>query len=90
MRLNTAQRKLSLKIYETLLLVKEQIKKGSLYDLKIKAANILSAAGFKVDYVEIADAGTLDLQEEWDGKRKLVVLIAAYLDDIRLIDNMVL
>ena len=90
MRLNTTQRKLAIKIYETLLLVKAAIRKGPLNELKIKAVSNLSAVGFKVDYVEIADAATLDLQEEWDGKRKLVVLIAAYLDDIRLIDNMVL
>lgn len=90
MRLNATQRKLAIKIYETLLLVKAGIKTGSLKDLKIKAVNNLSAAGFKVDYVEIADATTLALQEEWDGKSKLVVLIAAYLDEIRLIDNLVL
>lgn len=90
MRLNATQRKLAIKIYETLLLVKAGIKTGSLKDLKIKAVNNLSAAGFKVDYVEIADAATLALQEEWDGKSKLVVLIAAYLDEIRLIDNLVL
>ena len=90
MRLDATQRKLAIKIYETLLLVKAGIKKGSLEDLKIKAAHNLSAVGFKVDYVEIADATTLAFQEQWDGKRKLVVLIAAYLDDIRLIDNLVL
>jgi len=50
----------------------------------------LTTSGFKVDYVEIADAGDLSLQDTWDGERKLVVLVATYLDDIRLIDNMVL
>ena len=90
MRLDKIQRQLAIKIYETLLLVKKDIKNGSLAGLKIKAANNLSDAGFKVDYVEIADAATLVLQEEWDGKGKLVVLIAAYLNEIRLIDNLVL
>jgi len=90
LRLDTEQRKLAIKIYETLLLVKEQIKKGSLEELKQKAADHLSTVRYKVDYVEIADASTLHLQGEWDGNKKLVVLVAAYLNDIRLIDNMVL
>ena len=90
LRLDTVQRKLAIKIYETLLLVKKGIKKGSMSALKLKAAENLTSAGYKVDYVEIADATTLHLQDEWDGKKKLVALVAAYLDDIRLIDNMVL
>ena len=90
LRLDAAQRKLSVKIYETMMLVKREIKKGPLTDLKIKAIKNLTTAGFKVDYVEIADATTLSLEEDWNGTKKLVVLIATYLNDIRVIDNMVL
>ena len=89
-RLDAAERKLAFKIYETLLLVKHEIKKGSLDELKIKAVTHLSSFGFKTDYVEIANASTLALEQNWDGKNKLVVLIAAYLNDVRLIDNLVL
>ena len=89
-RLNTAERKLAVKIYETLSLVKNEIKKGSLEAVKIKAAEHLSASGFKTDYIEIADASSLALQETWDGEKKLVGLVAASLNDIRLIDNLLL
>ena len=90
LRLDESQRKLSVKIYETMMMVKKEIEKGNLQHLKQKAADYLTTNGFKVDYVETADAGDLSLQDTWDGKRKLVVLVATYLNDIRLIDNMVL
>ncbi|MEO6490308.1 MAG: hypothetical protein ABIO04_10240 [Ferruginibacter sp.] len=38
----------------------------------------------------MADADTLELQTEWDGKKNIVALIAAYINDVRLIDNMLL
>jgi len=90
MRLNAAQRKQAVAIYDTELLIKNEIKEGNLQKLRSKAENKLADAGFKVDYAEIADATTLALQDDWDGKKKLVILIAAYSGDIRLIDNMVL
>ncbi len=43
--------------------------------------------GFKVDYVEIAKADDLQSVDDWDGNDKLVILSAAFLNDIRLIDN---
>ena len=46
--------------------------------------------GFKVDYVTIADAATMQPISKWDGKIALVALVAAYLNDVRLIDNILL
>lgn len=46
--------------------------------------------GFKIDYVEIAGAEDLSVMAEWDGQKKAIVLIAAFLNGIRLIDNMLL
>ena len=51
---------------------------------------MLLQKGFKIDYVEIADADTLELVENWDGKQKVVALAAAFLNNVRLIDNMVI
>jgi pantoate--beta-alanine ligase len=47
----------------------------------------LEQAGFRVDYIEIADHKTL---EPIDGGPGAVALIAAFLGEVRLIDNMVL
>ena len=88
MRLNAEERKKAILISQTIQFVKQQIKPGYLEDIKDRAVNYLNAEGFKTDYVEIADAATLQLQEFWDGKMPLVILAAAYLNEVRLIDNM--
>lgn len=90
MRLNDAERKRAVKIYETLCFIKKEVRNGYLEDLKERARQYLTGEGFKVDYVEIADAATLEPLENWDGKTPLVALIAAFLDEVRLIDNMLL
>src|ERR1700744_855662 len=59
MRLNQADKKNALEIYEALNLIKTTIQPGSLQALKQKAADHLSSKGFAVDYVEIADTTTL-------------------------------
>jgi pantoate--beta-alanine ligase len=90
MRLNENERKLAVKISETLYSIKTALRPGYVADLTDKALNNLATAGFKTDYVSLADASTLEPVDEWDGKQKIVALIAAYLNDIRLIDNMLL
>jgi pantoate--beta-alanine ligase len=90
MRLNAVERKQALRIIESLTRIKNNIKKGNIDALKKDATLFLENNGYKVDYTEIADAETLELQQEWDGKKKLVALVAAYLNEIRLIDNIVL
>jgi pantoate--beta-alanine ligase len=89
-RLNGEERAKAITIYETLLLLKKDIAKGSLHDLKEQTLAKLKQQGFKPDYVEIADPKTLRPLNEWDSRNGAVGLIAAYLNDVRLIDNMVL
>src|SRR5450432_1719238 len=77
----------AVEIYRCLVLFQKDALAGSLETLKNKGKEYLLHKGFKVDYVEICDAETLSSVHEWDGKQRLVVLIAAYVDEIRLIDN---
>ena len=70
--------------------IKENLKVGSIKETKEKAIDMLLQKGFKIDYVEIADADTLEPVEDWDEKQKLVALAAAFLNNVRLIDNMVI
>ena len=51
---------------------------------------MLLQKGFQTDYIEIANAETLQLVEVWNGKEKIVALAAAFLNTVRLIDNMVI
>ncbi len=46
--------------------------------------------GFKPDYIQLADAGTLELLSAYSTDRKMVALIAAFIGEVRLIDNLVL
>ena len=90
LRLSAPKRKHALKIFETLSYLKNNIKPGDLHPLKQMAVQNLTDAGFKVDYIEIADAGNLEIINNWDGKTKLVAIAAAFLGEVRLIDNMLL
>jgi pantoate--beta-alanine ligase len=67
--------------------IKNDLQAGSLTSLKEKAKLNLEKTGFRVDYIELADANDLRIVKDWDGDQKLVALVAAFLNDIRLIDN---
>ena len=90
MRLRDKDKQQALKIFESLSYLKNNIKPGDLSELKKIAVDNLTNAGFKVDYVEIADAGNLDIISHWDGRKKLVAVAAAFLGEVRLIDNLLL
>ena len=90
MRLNNEERKNAVKIFEALTFIQKEIKPGGLQKIKQQAIQHLQDAGFALDYVEIADAANLSTPEFWDGNTKLVALVAAFLNDVRLIDNMLI
>ncbi len=90
MRLNATERQQALRIIETLNAIKQNIQEGDLVTIKKDAVSFLTNNGYNVDYVEIADADTLELQNNWDGNKNLVALVAAYLNEVRLIDNVVI
>jgi len=88
LRLNSEQRQISAALYEALSFIKDSISITSFPELKQKAKSSLEAKGFQVDYLEIAEASTLHPMQENSGS--LVVLVAATIGEIRLIDNLLL
>ena len=90
LRLDEAARNKAPLIYQTLNHIKENIQPGKLHALKEQAVNELTTQGFAIDYIEIADASTLALTDNWDGTTPLVALAAAFIGDVRLIDNLLL
>lgn len=90
MRLNEEERKKATRIFEALSFIKNNLKPGVANSIKNKANDILENDGFRVDYMEISDSATLEPVTIWDGKQKLVVLTAAFLNEVRLIDNLLL
>jgi pantoate--beta-alanine ligase len=90
MRLNDAEREQAAELFKTLNVIKGTIGKESITDIKANAILYLSGKGFKPDYVELADATTLEPIIEWNGQTSVVALIAAFLNEVRLIDNLIL
>ncbi len=90
MRLNAEERQKAVLIIRSLSYIKENIGSNGIESIKNKANAMLTNEGFRVDYIEIADAKTLEPASNWDGNQKLVALVAAYLNEVRLIDNLVL
>ena len=90
MRLSESERSRAAAICRSLQFLKHNLRPGDLTPLKKHAETILLEQGFKIDYVEIADQTNLTLTSEWDGKQKLVALVAVFIGDVRLIDNMFL
>ncbi|MBU3713961.1 MAG: pantoate--beta-alanine ligase [Ferruginibacter sp.] len=88
-RLNSSEKLLASEIYSVLKWIRYNLKAGSLSDIKKTAEEKLLLKGFKPDYVTITDT-KLNILEEWNGNDQTVALIAAYLNEVRLIDNMTL
>lgn len=89
-RLNSEERNLATGIYKALINISEKLQPGALAAVKEDACRMLREYRLQPDYVEIADADTLQLQTSWDGSKKIVALIAAFMGQVRLIDNMIL
>lgn len=88
LRLGRAQRAKAAFLYAALQKAKAEMTGKSLTQIKAEATLALENQGFAVDYFEIADADTL--LPATDTTQPIVGLVAAFLDDIRLIDNLAL
>jgi pantoate--beta-alanine ligase len=86
--LTPEMRKEAAKISKALFHVRDNRNKKSLQELKSEAANIIEGNGLlKIEYLEVADAKTLQSLETWDNKNPLRCLTAVQAGNIRLIDN---
>jgi pantoate--beta-alanine ligase len=89
-RLNDEERTRAVAIFRALSQLRKEIHPGKLDPLKEQAAGLLRKEGLRPDYVEIATADKLEIIQDWNGTDELVALAAAYLGEVRLIDNMLL
>lgn len=75
-------------IHEVLSDVKSAINRNQPVEAALKAgSNKLTDNGFDVQYLEVCRADTLEPAQ--DGEKPVVILVAAKLDKVRLIDNMI-
>lgn len=89
MRLTPEGRQRALVISKALRHIKEYAYPGDLFPVIAAARDMLIAEGLQVDYIEVADADNLMPLQHWDGKTRLVAVAAAFVGDVRLIDNMI-
>ena len=91
MRLSDSGKVAAIAIYNSLLFIKENIARLPLIDLKNQVETALLQQGFSaVDYVEICDAASLETITDYTPTTSTVVLVAAFIEGVRLIDNMVI
>jgi pantoate--beta-alanine ligase len=89
-RLSSTERNDAAIIYTLLTKLKASLPFKDIEQLRQDSITILEQKGYKVDYFDLADAYTLAPVINWDGVQKIVCLVAIFIGEVRLIDNMVL
>jgi len=89
-RLSSDERIMAPELYNCLQLVTQQLVESTNLDQAITKGKeyLLQFPGIKLDYLEIVRASTLDHLVDEIGSEPLSVCIAAFLGEVRLIDNM--
>ena len=87
-RLSPHARSIAPLIHGMLEYARSNLRPGDLGHLRQYIMKNLKDGGFVPEYVEFANASDLSLRSNWDGREPMIALAAAYLDGVRLIDNM--
>ena len=91
LRLSPEEKQKATAIFTMLIYIKEHYNPAWAKELENYAQDYLLKHGFtKVDYVSIANAETLEPVAETGNAKKTLALIAAWMGEVRLIDNMML
>lgn len=90
MRLSPSARDKASAIFQLLTYAKQRIKSGDLNGLRQYGTQFLSQQGFSPDYIAFANANSLEPRNHWDGEETIVMLIAAFIEEVRLIDNLII
>ncbi|MEO6949070.1 MAG: pantoate--beta-alanine ligase, partial [Ginsengibacter sp.] len=78
------------KLFSSLEFIKNNRNLRSFSDLKDEAISTLQKEGFNVEYLAMAKTKNLELTDTFQQNETYVLLIAAFLNKIRLIDNLVI
>jgi pantoate--beta-alanine ligase len=89
-RLSSAERKLAPILYQTLSKTKELLSTKKLDEIRMEATKKLTASNIKLEYLELANQETLQLLQTHDKSIPSILLIAAYVGEVRLIDNILI
>ena len=89
-RLSEAQRNVAGELYQTLLVVKQELEKHTTIEKACKHGSeyLEQFPLIQLEYLEVVDANTLDSATQVLGTKPLTICLAAFLGEVRLIDNM--
>ncbi len=87
LRLDSAEKNQAAELHQSLVTISKEVAQENITVLKNKEKARLEKMGFKIDYLELANGDNLQVLENYNGRDNLVILIAAFLHDVRLIDN---
>ncbi|MBS4014435.1 MAG: pantoate--beta-alanine ligase [Bacteroidetes bacterium] len=91
LRLSDEQRKEAPEIYKSLSFIKKHIEDKSVLEWKQWFKDKINALSqLKVEYIEISDAITLEEVSLFDDSKSLVICVAVFAGEIRLIDNVLI
>ena len=88
LRLSADERRKAPLLYATICRIRDERNHSPFNELAEQAIDELANAGFTTEYLALADAQDLTLLHDFDPTRKMVILIASALGQIRLIDNL--
>jgi pantoate--beta-alanine ligase len=90
LRLNLMERQTAAELHQALVSIKNNLDGNNFLSLKNKAIKNLEEKNFKVEYLELAKTNNLEIVSEFKNKKELIILVAAFLNDVRLIDNLLI
>ena len=75
-------------IYNCLSYIKDNINTIPFEQIQQSCIQKLAQNGFETEYILLANADNLEILRDFDERKKMVVLIATFLEGVRLIDNL--
>lgn len=90
MRLTEVERQLAHLLYQCLTSIQAQKHSKPFAVVQKECWDLLESKGISPEYILLCNAESLDTITDYDHNQPMIVLIAAYLGEIRLIDNLVI
>jgi pantoate--beta-alanine ligase len=90
LRLSKGDQQVASNLYVSLVSIKENCSNESFATLKRAAEKILQSKGFTVEYLELAKSENLELLSEFIRHEQMIILVAAFFNEVRLIDNLLI
>jgi pantoate--beta-alanine ligase len=87
LRLTEPEKNTASELYTTIKNIAANLAPGNFAALKKSAWTHLENNGFKMDYLDLAKQQDLEIVSDCDHEKNLIILVAAFLNNVRLIDN---